>query len=117
VLPIIRNHHERWDGSGYPDGLAGERIPLLARILQIADIFDALTSERPYKRALPPMEALAILEQEAARGWRDPRLVALLKGLAGIAIDGAAADSLVPWPPSDGMRESLDNMRRALAPL
>ena len=50
VLPIIRSHHERWDGSGYPDGLAGEDIPLLARILQVADIYDALTSERPYKQ-------------------------------------------------------------------
>src|SRR5581483_8996207 len=54
VLPIIRSHHERWDGSGYPDGLAGEDIPLLARILQVSDIYDALTSERPYKPALTP---------------------------------------------------------------
>jgi putative two-component system response regulator len=51
VLPIIRNHHERWDGSGYPDGLQGEGIPLLARILQVADIYDALITERPYKPA------------------------------------------------------------------
>src|ERR1035438_9036869 len=48
VLPIIRHHHEKWDGSGYPDGLRGNQIPLLARVLQIADIYDALTSERPY---------------------------------------------------------------------
>src|SRR5205807_7897679 len=51
VLPIIRHHHERWDGSGYPDGLRGDQIPLLARILQTADIYDALTSPRPYKSA------------------------------------------------------------------
>jgi putative two-component system response regulator len=48
VLPIIRNHHERWDGSGYPDGLRGEDIPLLARIIQLTDIYDALTTARPY---------------------------------------------------------------------
>ncbi len=75
VLPIIRSHHERWDGSGYPDGLAGEEIPLLARILQCADIYDALTTERPYKTAFSAEEALAVLADEAARGWRDPELV------------------------------------------
>lgn len=77
VLPIIRNHHERWDGSGYPDGLRGEEIPLLARILQLADIYDALTTARPYKTAASPEQAVAILRQEVSRGWRDPRLVEL----------------------------------------
>jgi putative two-component system response regulator len=75
VLPIIRHHHEKWDGSGYPDGLKGEEIPLLARILQLADIYDALTTARPYKGALSPDEALAVLRNEVARGWRDPKLV------------------------------------------
>jgi putative two-component system response regulator len=79
VLPIIRSHHERWNGTGYPDGLAGENIPLLARILQIADIYDALTSPRPYKRAVPGPRALEILEQEAQRGWREPRLVRVFR--------------------------------------
>src|SRR5579871_3732226 len=77
VLPIIRNHHERWDGSGYPDGLAGEDIPLLARILQVADIYDALITERPYKPALSQQEAFTMMEEEARRGWRDPELVPL----------------------------------------
>jgi putative two-component system response regulator len=77
VLPIIRHHHERWDGSGYPDGLRGEQIPLLARVVQVADIYDALTSNRPYKPALTPEEAVAILEQETAQGWRDPEIVKL----------------------------------------
>jgi len=75
VLPIIRHHHERWDGGGYPDGLAGEAIPLTARILQVVDIFDALTTERPYKPALSQATALAALREEVARGWRDPGVV------------------------------------------
>lgn len=75
VLPLIRHHHERWDGSGYPDGLSGEQIPLLARILQLADIYDALTSPRPYKQAFLPKQALRIMEEESARGWRDPDLM------------------------------------------
>jgi len=81
VLPIIRNHHERWDGSGYPDQLRGEAIPLLARILQIADIYDALTTERPYKAALNTHEALEILAAETRNGWRDPELTALFAEL------------------------------------
>ncbi|HEY7212732.1 MAG TPA: HD domain-containing phosphohydrolase [Bryobacteraceae bacterium] len=75
VLPIIRHHHERWDGSGYPHGLRGEAIPLLARILQLADIYDALTTERPYKKAMTPEQALATIRDEARMGWRDPKLV------------------------------------------
>ncbi|MBD2103706.1 two-component system response regulator [Leptolyngbya sp. FACHB-261] len=75
VLPIIRYHHERWDGSGYPDQLASQDIPWLARVFQIIDIYDALTSERPYKRTFTHEEALNILQEETNRGWRDPQLV------------------------------------------
>jgi putative two-component system response regulator len=75
VLPIIRSHHERWDGSGYPDRLRNDEIPLLARIIQAADIYDALTTERPYKAAYSPERALNTLRNEAAAGWRDPRVV------------------------------------------
>jgi cyclic di-GMP phosphodiesterase len=75
VLPIIRHHHERWDGSGYPDGLKGEAIPLTARILQITDVYDALTTARPYRQALPVPEALAIMHAEARRGWWDEPLL------------------------------------------
>lgn len=75
ILPIIRHHHERMDGSGYPDGLSGEEIPLKARIVQIADVYDALVKDRPYRAALSPEEALEILHHEAAVGWLDPALV------------------------------------------
>jgi len=75
VLPIIRHHHERMDGSGYPDGLRGDAIPLAARILQVVDIYDALTTDRPYREAFSAGEALATLYSEAERGWLDPALV------------------------------------------
>src|SRR6201997_2564800 len=71
VLPIIRHHHEKLDGSGYPDGLKGEQVPLTARILQITDIYDALTTDRPYRKALPQEKAVAILREEVKRGWWD----------------------------------------------
>ncbi len=70
---IARSHHENWDGSGYPDGLNGAAIPLAARIVRVADVFDALTMQRPYKPAWPVAEALAELEREAGRSF-DPEL-------------------------------------------
>jgi putative two-component system response regulator len=75
VVPIIRHHHERWDGSGYPDGLVRDNIPFLAQVFQVIDIYDALTSERPYKRAYSPEEALRIITEETKRGWRNPELI------------------------------------------
>jgi len=91
TVPIIRHHHERWDGSGYPDGLRGEEIPLLARIFQMADIYDALVHARPYKAALGWQQALAVLEDEAARGWRDPDLTALFVRIVKTRPDALAA--------------------------
>lgn len=76
AVPIIRHHHERWDGSGYPDGLRGNEIPELAQIFQLVDIFDALTSVRPYKTAWSTAEAAAIIQEETARGFYNPQLVA-----------------------------------------
>ena len=72
---IVRHHHERNDGSGYPDGLTGETIPMGARIVAIADVYDALTSDRPYRRALTTGNALEVLSDEAADGKRDRTLV------------------------------------------
>ncbi len=74
VLPIIRHHHEKLDGSGYPDGLRGEAIPITARVLQIVDVYDALTTDRPYKKAFPIREALRTMKEEVAKGWWDPKI-------------------------------------------
>ncbi len=81
VLPIIRHHHEKQDGTGYPDGLSGEQIPLTARILQIVDVYDALTTERPYRTALTSSKALDEIEDEADKGWWDPKMVLELRKL------------------------------------
>ena len=75
VLPIIRHHHEKQDGSGYPDGLKGEQVPLTARILQITDIYDALTTDRPYRKALSVEKAFSIMRDEVKRGWWDGSLM------------------------------------------
>ena len=75
TVQIIRSHHERWNGTGYPDALQGNDIPLLARVFQICDIFDALSHARPYKPALPRAEVVRIMREEAALGWRDPELI------------------------------------------
>lgn len=75
VLPIIRHHHERWDGSGYPDQLKGDEIPWLAQVFQIIDIYIALTSQRPYKESYSSSEALEIIQQETEKEWRNPKLV------------------------------------------
>jgi putative two-component system response regulator len=74
VLPIIRHHHEKFNGSGYPDGLRAEAIPVTARILQIVDVYDALTTVRPYKPAFSITDALQTMKEEVAKGWWDPQI-------------------------------------------
>jgi putative two-component system response regulator len=76
VLPIIRHHHEKSDGSGYPDGLKAEQIPLTARVLQTVDVYDALTTDRPYRKALAESDAFAVMREEVKRGWWDGALLA-----------------------------------------
>jgi HD-GYP domain-containing protein (c-di-GMP phosphodiesterase class II) len=78
IVPIVRHHHERVDGSGYPDGLKGDQIPLLARILAVADAYDAMTSARPYRQAMTPEQAFHELRRSKAY---DPALIAQLEGL------------------------------------
>jgi len=96
VLPIIRHHHEKFDGSGYPDGLRGESIPITARVLQIVDVYDALTTDRPYKRAFSITDALQTMKQEVAKSWWDPHIFdqferLVRSGAANFLARGAAA--------------------------
>jgi putative two-component system response regulator len=94
LLPIIRHHHEKMDGSGYPDGLKGEAIPLTARVLQIVDVYDALTTERPYKPVIAQDEALALMKREVRKGWWDPKVFAAFEQL--IRADAIQNQQTVP---------------------
>jgi len=90
VLPIIRHHHEKYDGSGYPDGFRGDTIPVGARVLQVVDVYDALTTERPYKKAFSTADALQTMKEEVAKGWWDPHIFDQFHQL----VTSGAADSL-----------------------
>jgi two-component system cell cycle response regulator len=93
VAAIVRASHERWDGTGYPDGLCGEDIPLGARIITICDAYDAMTHARPYRSARPAADALDELRRGAGRRY-DPRLVAVFIAAVGAAGRPAAAPPL-----------------------
>jgi putative two-component system response regulator len=114
VLPIIRSHHERWDGSGYPDKLKREQIPLLARILQLADVFDALTTKRPYKIALTTREALHVMEHEAEQGWYQPELIELFMRIDHEALRRAAQSDRSTPHDLESMKRSLINLNVAV---
>jgi len=111
VLPIIRHHHEKYDGTGYPDGLKGDQIPLLALILQVVDIYDALTTERPYKRAYTPEEALKIMREETQKGWRDPVLVDVFADLLPMFRHTAMGDT--SQVSLQALADSLEQYRKA----
>ena len=78
IVPLIRHHHERLDGSGYPDGLKGGEIPLVVRILSVVDVYDALATERPYRAALPHQTCMEIMREEVGRGWWDGNVLEAL---------------------------------------
>ena len=100
LLPIIRWHHEKLDGTGYPDGLKSSQFPVPAQILQLADIFDAITTDRPYHRARTRASAIEFLHGEANKGWRDHELVRLI-GLAAETLNlGRTRDEDIPPPPA-----------------
>ncbi|MHB2155851.1 response regulator [Calditrichota bacterium GD2] len=94
VLPVILYHHERYNGSGYPEGLKGEEIPLLARIIGLVDCFDSLTTKRPYRGALSITEALEICEKETAEGLWDPKLFSIFKK---IITDPSMNHEILKW--------------------
>jgi putative two-component system response regulator len=114
VLPIIRSHHERWDGTGYPDGLVGDKIPLLARVMQFADIYDALMSERSYKPPMSSDRALHIMQEETHGGWHDPEMMPLFMRLRHDILRETAANNAHRWQDGQAMRESLENLGSAL---
>lgn len=100
ALDVVYGHHERLDGSGYPDGISGDSIPLTARVTTIADIYDALTTARVYRAALTRAEALAIMGEEAGRGWWDPRLLDTFRGvLEGLPEDTSRVTTALAAPP------------------
>ena len=89
VIPMIRGHHERWDGHGYPDGLAGDAIPLAARILCVADVYDALTSHRPYRPAFSQDEALRLMAADSGRAFDPEILVRFFRVVPPLPQDGS----------------------------
>jgi putative two-component system response regulator len=99
AIPIIRHHHERMDGSGYPDRLAGEEIPLLARILTVVDIYDALTTTRSYRRSLSHEMAMELLWSETEKGWWDKEVVSAFAKMVAMkrpTFDHIPAPSVMP---------------------
>lgn len=111
VRPILESHHERWDGRGYPHGLAGEAIPLTARILCVADVYDALTSVRSYKRALSHDEAMTLLRKDCGTAF-DPQVFAWFEAVA--PAWGARQDSVAPSPDEHLARSNVRAERLAL---
>ena len=100
LLPIIRWHHERLDGTGYPDGLKGSQFPVPAQVLQLSDIYDAITTDRPYHRARTRASAIEFLHGEADKGWRDHELIKLVGIAAGNLNLGRVRDEDIPPPPA-----------------
>ncbi len=114
VIPLIRWHHERLNGSGYPDGLHGNKIPPLVRILSVVDVYDAIRSDRPYRSGLAHDECLDVLRKDAAGGGLDPRFVEVF---CSIPINGLApASAATTDRPLTVPRESLTNFTKSTAP-
>ncbi len=120
---IAEAHHEKWDGNGYPNGLAGEAIPLAARIVAVADVFDALTTARPYKEAMPFGDALDCLRLESgrhfdpacvdafARCW--PEVLAVGRAASGTR-PGAVGGLTEPWNRTPQLLREIDRTRSAM---
>jgi putative nucleotidyltransferase with HDIG domain len=113
VVPIVRHHHESWDGSGYPDGLSGTDIPIGARILSVVDCFDALTSDRPYRPKLSEAEAIEILQQRRGRMY-DPLVVDVFIDMQRTCATRHEADRRAEISMRYGSFFSFTGFRRAL---
>jgi putative two-component system response regulator len=117
TIPLVRWHHERMDGTGYPDRLTGDQIPFLVRVLSVADVYDALNSDRPYRAAIPPDLCLGILRKDAVGGGLDPELV---EEFCAIPMDQLAAigfGSGSHYRPAERMLTSQWAGRGALSPV
>ncbi len=97
IIPIVRSHHERWDGKGYPDGLGGEAISPLARVVAVADAFDAMTSDRPYRKGMAPEAAFAEMEKHAGRQF-DPAAAHAFLAIRPAILTELAAQAHLPSP-------------------
>jgi putative two-component system response regulator len=95
VRPIVRHHHEHLDGSGYPDGLRGDQIPIVAQIIGLVDVYDAITTDKPYQHVQSVDEALSVLRLQVERGWRDPELVAHFTRI----VRSGKLETFTPAPP------------------
>ena len=117
VTPIVRSHHEYWDGSGYPDGLVGDEIPMEARIVCLADVYDALTTERSYKKALTHEQAVTLMRRDIGRQF-DPELFRAFEevmGGRGVVVEEPTLPAASPAPVTNPQRDELTGllMRRA----
>jgi HD-GYP domain-containing protein (c-di-GMP phosphodiesterase class II) len=106
VIPIVRSHHERWDGKGYPDALAGEAIPNLARIVAVADTFDAMTSDRPYRKGMDPEIAFAEIEEKSGKQF-DPTCAAAFLAIRDRILNAMNSDDLHVASPLEGLDNTL----------
>jgi putative two-component system response regulator len=114
VLPLVRHHHERWDGTGYPDGLRASEIPLLARVIQVVDIYDALTHPRPYKHAYSSARALDVLHEETERGWRDPEIASRFIRMQRESLSKISEPSAVVSADLNSLGDALSNLQSHL---
>jgi diguanylate cyclase (GGDEF)-like protein/putative nucleotidyltransferase with HDIG domain len=115
VIPMVKSHHERWDGNGYPEGLAGEAIPIGARILSLVDCYDALTTNRPYRSPMQREEVITFFQRESGKSY-DPNIVAIF--LANLPrLEAAGKQVVVDDGDLWGIREQLGKQTAALRPL
>jgi putative nucleotidyltransferase with HDIG domain len=115
VIPMVKSHHERWDGNGYPEGLAGETIPIGARILSLVDCYDALTTNRPYRSPMQREEVITFFQRESGKSY-DPSIVAIF--LANLPrLEQAGREVVVDDSDLWGIREQLGKQTAALRPL